>query len=278
MVSRKNKKNRESKLLYVPFGVLGVVLLLIILPGIIGMSPKSNTNGIPLGEFVKVSNQDYSTDPGTVQVYFVSWYGCPVGASLSWPLYEVMSHYGHISYQLNYSTPLEKDAPNLPTMIFKNFSRSSNVEFIPVYLYGRFLNTTPSGQPIQQSQLIQVGESELEKEVPQPIYNIIVNYTTEVDLLEQTHNGTSVLPPSAYDGNPQKINSVIVITGPNGTYLLNGPLPTLNPPSLRNITTQEMIDVLNTQNYSSLPPNLQNIYLGLQDSASQILSVIQSVE
>ncbi|BCU66614.1 hypothetical protein HS7_00510 [Sulfolobales archaeon HS-7] len=266
--SKKAKKTKESKLLYVPFIVLGVILVLLI-GGPYIFPHNAAASSIEFGTFYKVSNQDYAP-PGKVYVYFVSWQGCPIGASYSWPLYIALSHFGKLNVTLNYSDPQEAEAPNLPMLLFTGFTSNSSVNFVPIYLYNRYMNATPNGTPITGN-LVTYGLEELKGEVPLPIYNIVKNYTTELDIND---NG-QILQPSAYDGSPPHINTVLVITGPGGTYIINGPATYDNQPApflFKGLSDQPLWQYITTGKTNNVP-GITLSYINY--AASQILGEIQ---
>jgi len=96
-MAKPKKGARESRLVYVPFVAAAVIVALLVVLAFV-KPPATNTaqNGgsFPFLQFVKVSNRDYASSPNTVEVYLVSWEGCPNGATQSWPLYLALSHYG----------------------------------------------------------------------------------------------------------------------------------------------------------------------------------------
>ena len=209
---------------------------------------------IPFGKFYQISNVDYAPN-SQVNVYLSSWYGCPIGAADSWMLLDYFSQYLNMSpyIQLNHAPFANNTA--VPGLLFRTFSYvhaatnvsgSFTVNFYPYYLYNLYLNATADGlnnvvggTPIQASQLVSTGLSELNfSGLPGSIVRIIENITT-VDHL----NGTS--SASAFLYTPHKINTVMVITGPGGTWVLN--MYVISPMSLTDYSPQYMLD-----NYSSI--------------------------
>ncbi|EQD40437.1 protein containing DUF929, partial [mine drainage metagenome] len=191
-----------------------------------------------------------------VDVYLSSWYGCPIGASDSWMLLDYFSQYVNMTQyiQINH-TPFANDT-SVPGLLFRTFSYehpATNVsakyvvDFYPYYLYNLYLNATAAGfnnveggTPINSSLLVATGESELNYSgLPGSIIRIVENITTMDHI-----NGTS--KASAFLHSPHKINTVMVITGPGGTWILN--LYIISPGSLTSHTPKYMLD-----NYTKMP-------------------------
>jgi len=209
---------------------------------------------IPFGKFYQISNVDYAPT-SQVDVYLSSWYGCPVGAADSWMLLGYFSHYVDMTpyIQINHAPFANNTA--VPGLLFRTFSYvrpatnvsgSFTVNFYPYYLYNLYLNASAAGlnnvaggTPIQPGQLVSAGLSELNfSGLPEPVVRIVENITT-VDHL----NGTSTA--SAFLYTPHKINTVMVITGPGGTWILN--MYVIDPGSLTGYSPQQMMD-----NYSNM--------------------------
>ena len=216
-------------------------------------SPSSNKftppSQIPYGNsFVEISNQDYAGQ-NAVSIYFDSWIGCPIGAANSWVIYGTLSNYGlnmisDVIY--HYSDPNEASVPNLPGILFNSgisFSTQGiNVHFIPLYIYNETLYGYPySNAPISQSDLLSVGyqESNSSSSFPNGIAHLIYEYTAVIPT-----EGTNA-KPSAYLGFPPHVNTVMIITGKDGTFMVNGPFYS---PSNINGQTDSFMEA----NYNSL--------------------------
>ncbi|BCU67001.1 hypothetical protein HS7_04380 [Sulfolobales archaeon HS-7] len=194
------------------------------------------SQAIPYGKFVKISNVDYAPK-GKILIVEQSWIGCPVGAAASWVIYNVLFHYGNLSYYEHYSDPFDKAASNVPGLIFTGFKPSGVVEYEVVYTYNEYLNATPSGQPIPVNQLIPVGEQVLYAQLPQNIAALMIKYETQVPLIN--YNNASALVVK-----PPHLNFGLLITGPNGTYVLTGAL--VSPKLLEGYTPQYVMSHLDS--------------------------------
>lgn len=157
----RKKRDSPSKAIYVPFGVLAAVIVAFVVLGSVPHAPLQAVTG----QFFKVGKGHSSK----VEVYFVSWIGCPIGASLSWPLDEALG--GHLFVSLHYSDPSDIQIPGL---IFLS-GNNSNVTFYPIYVYNEYLNASPSGQPVTGNR-IDFGLNVLRQQVPPWVYDLVVKY------------------------------------------------------------------------------------------------------
>ncbi|EZQ02045.1 MULTISPECIES: DUF929 domain-containing protein [Acidianus] len=198
------------------FATVVIIIIVIFIAYFLVIKPITSRAEIPYGKFVKVSNKDLAP-PGKIIVVEQSWIGCPVGAVASWALYDVLSHYGNLSYYEHYSDPYDKVASNIPGLIFTGFKSNGVVEYQVSYLYNEYLNATPSGVPIPLSKLVQVGEEELQQELPGNVSSVIIKYETEVPVIGYNN-------ASAFIVHPNHLNFAILISGPNGTYIVSTPL------------------------------------------------------
>ena len=190
-------------------------------------SPPST---MPWGKFAQVSNKDMS---GEVTVYYVSWYGCPIGATDSWAFYLALEHYGNTSLTYpvaHYS--LSTDAyPNTPGLIFTHSVTFSNVSFVPIYVYNQTITGTTNNQPIQGNLLV-YGLSVLKNSMPSGVYAL------EYDIME-------TVPTQDFNGQASgvangHINTNVIITGPKGAWALDGPL--FSPSELKGLSAPQLLD------------------------------------
>ena len=240
--NKKNKKNKappkpESKLVPKIFVIVIGVALIVTVLYIGGYFPhfhsdskvKSNfiaPTTINWGSFTEISNQNFAGS-GQENIYFVSWIGCPIGASLSWAINYTFAHYQGVDNIITFghlSDPNEAgDAANIPGLLFNDsFSYTQSglkVSFYPVYMYSETLFSYASNNtPIANSSLVSAGLSVVNSSVPSGISSLIYKYTNLVDV------SISPYQPSAFLSTPHHMNTVLVITGSFGTYMLNGPI------------------------------------------------------
>ncbi|BFI76813.1 DUF929 domain-containing protein [Sulfurisphaera ohwakuensis] len=292
MAKRKKKESNESKLLYIPFIALVVVLIVFLMLPMIHPNSGSSGNSVvnaqePFFQFAKVSSQDYAP-PGKVEVYLVSWIGCPFGASDSWGLYIALSHYGVVNVTPNYSdleqipisAPDNTISGKVPGLIFNSFNPNSSVEFHPIYLLGRIFTSNssaslPNGTIITYSgnSLVSFELNELQKLAPSWVYNLIYQY--QITTPFPGHN-----EGIAYLGNPPHIVSTVIITGPNGTWMIMGYDQQVNfgMPGLLaqyaadyNYNTQLPAMILQDIKNGNIPSQISFI----QTEGNQILQIIQ---
>jgi len=222
--------------------ILGIIIaVIVIIGGVVSfcyIKVSKATAEIPAGKFVKISNADLAPK-GKIIVVEQSWYGCPVGAAASWAIYNTLKNYGNLSYELHYSDP-DHNPANIPGLIFTNFTSSSILEFYVAYVYNEYLNASYNGTPIPQGQLVQQGETILKDELasmglPPQVANYIIEYETQVPVQQYGK-------PAALYVNPQHLNFAILISGPNGTYIVTTPI--VNPTTLSGYSPQYVLNNL----------------------------------
>jgi Domain of unknown function (DUF929). len=298
-MGKSKKGTRESRLVYVPFIIAVVIIaLVLVLPSV--KSPATNTtqNGgsFPFLQFVKVSNQDYASSPDTVEVYFVSWEGCTYGAAQSWPIYLALSHYGKVNATPNWSDPEPLLTPNgsvsapmqVPGLLFQSFEPNGSVRFHSFYMIGRifyngtFSLTNGTVIPYSGDSIVTLEQEELQKDVPGWVYDLIVKYELETPVGQY--------PDLAEAGNPPHLATVLLITGPNGTWMIIGYDKNVNPVApyflaASGYTPQELYGyvskgVLPNVTATSSPQGYfqQEATLYIQQEAQQILNVIREAE
>lgn len=164
------------------------------------------------GEIFKVNNVNYANND-SVQVYFISWYGCPNGATASWELYLALSKFGYVSVEPHGSKFNPDIGSSVPGLIFTGFTPSSNVYFHYLYVYNEYLNETTTGIPIPNlasNQAVYLGLNIVKQDEPGWVYNLVYYYMIE-DNLVNIGNGSIAL-------GYHHLVTMCVITGPKGTY------------------------------------------------------------
>ncbi len=236
----KNLILNNNQLIIMNKKILGIIVaVIVIIAGIaayeVFFSKIAMAQGIPAGRFIKISNEDLAPS-GKIIVVVQSWYGCPVGAAASWAIYDVLKNYGNLSYELHYSDPDHSPA-NIPGLIFTGFKSTSVVEFYVAYVYNEYLNASYNGTPIPQNQLIPVGEQILKEEyaqmgLPPQVAQLIIQYETQIPVINYGK-------PSALYAKPPHLNFAILISGPNGTYIVTTPI--VNPTILEGYSPQYVL-------------------------------------
>ncbi|MGP6207640.1 DUF929 family protein [Cuniculiplasma sp. SKW3] len=236
--------------------VIGVILIVAILSfsGIISFGSSNSSSPSfsapqydPWGSFAKVSTNDYAPS-NSVNIYFISWTGCPIGAADSWVIYGALSQYADINSYIytHHSSPNEGSYACIPGLIFdQSFSvKSGNnqINMDPVYLYNWTLfgeegnnYKNPNGTGVQieppnsvrDQTLVTYGLSVAQQKLPPAIYNILKQYETVYPV---TGAGGAPGAVSAELTSVYHLTTIMIITGTNGTYIFNGPF--FNPPSL----------------------------------------------
>lgn len=221
--------------------VIGVVLIITVLY-FAGLLPHINSTesthpsftaptSISWGKFTEISNENFA-GAGQEDIYFITWVGCPIGASISWSLNYTFYHYQgvtNVKTEGHYSDPNEAgDLARLPGLLFldsfsyTNQNTGIKVSFYPVYMYNENLSTYASNTThIAKSNLVSAGLSVVNSSVPSGISSLVYKYTNLVNI-----NNLSPNTPSAFLSTPHHMNTVLVITGSFGTYMLNGQLYT----------------------------------------------------
>ena len=261
MSNSKTKKNNKAKtpppklqtktLPKVIVIVVGVVLIVTVLyfGGYIPHFHSGNTNqpnfvaptSIPWGTFTEISSQNFAGS-GAENIYYISWVGCPIGASVSWSLNYALSQMVNNTYVTAHtSDPNEGSLASLPGLLFNDvFTFTHNGEkilFDPVYMYNETLfGYASNNSPIDSSDLVSAGLSVVNSSspaIPTGILNLIYEYTTVFKI-----NNMPSDVPSAYLGSPPHVNTVLVITGNFGTYMLNGQI--YNPLDIKSISYETL--------------------------------------
>ncbi len=190
-----------------------------------GYTLPSNVPFSDFGTYYKVNSSDYAPS-NSVNIYFVTWVGCPYGAGNSWELYNYLNGFSSIQSSVSghFSDPNEGKLASVPGLLFTNSPISVkgvngySINLDSYYMYNEYMSQGYNAPyvNITSSNAISVALSELQADnLPVPIFNIVKAFTTIVD-------ATSYTKPSAYLGNPAHINTITIFTGPKGTYIVNG--------------------------------------------------------
>lgn len=198
-----------SKKLLVFFIVFFVVIAFLAIYGSEHYNGHDET--IELEQYCKVSDTDLMSNHNTY-IYYVTWVGSPYGDAGSWAIYKFMENNGYNTISFKKSTSMcNYEYNDTPGIVFNDEKydvkyNNINTIIVPVYLYGENLTSNTN---------VTAGLQTLKEDVPAPIYKEIKIYTTEAIV-----DGLSI--PSDNISAISHINSVTLITGPSGTYILNG--------------------------------------------------------
>ncbi|AEE93875.1 conserved Sulfolobales protein (DUF929) [Acidianus hospitalis W1] len=208
------------------------------------------------GEWVKVTNQDFAPVNKT-EVFLDGWIGCHVAAMDSWLIFYVLSHYGfNFTYEFHTSDPY-RTPPNVPGLIFEGYKapKNSPIIFDWIYMYNQYLNEAllPTPQPmnysISNTIAIYYGLMELKEFAPQWVYNIAVTYN---------------VPIVGQYKSPPHVVTMLIVTGPNGTWLLLG--PSYPPSAIDKLTPEEVMEELITQSNPELMKAIHQFWQILNES------------
>ncbi|AAT43933.1 DUF929 domain-containing protein [Picrophilus oshimae] len=190
--------------------VIIVVLVVVVLTHPLYRAPFSAPSSISSDKYYMVSNRDMLSN-GSSGVFFISWYGCPIGATDSWAIYYAINSTTDIYKYVELHTADPGDiysngTTGQPGLLFKGdftFKTTDGYKytFYPIYMYNETMTGTINNKPINGS-LAAYGLSVIKAEAPPGIYNIMKKYESDV----------------TYDNH---ITTTFIITGPSGTYILN---------------------------------------------------------
>ena len=217
----KAKKRRLQLTLFPTMAVLIVIVL--IAGGILPIGNPFNNSShpssfsppqvLPWGSFAQISDSNFGSH---VNIYYVSWYGCPFGAADSWGFYLALQHYGNVSmaYPSTHYSNANDIYPDTPGLIFYQEMITNNLTFTPIYLYNQTMTGTTQNVPITGS-LLSYGLNHTASAMPPLVASFEKDAMTAVPT--QGFKG----PTGEVNGH---VNTNIIITGPKGAWILNGPL------------------------------------------------------
>lgn len=234
--------------------ILVIVIVVIVIVAITHPFFLAPSN-IKAGEFVKVSDSDVAPD-GHIAIYYLSWYGCPIGATDSWAFYMTMNSttniYSHVILHHSSSSDIY---PNQPGLLFNGsftFSYDKNtVYFYPLYMYNQTMTGTIDNKSITGT-LASYGLSLINTTYPSAVAKLFNKYASDI----------------TYKGH---LETSFIITGPHGTYM--GYQLLYNP--------GEPLGSVTDNNWSSNPPSYVIDHLssssGIISASSTINSTIDKV-
>jgi hypothetical protein len=174
----------------------------------------------------------------------------------------------------------------VPGLLFQSFVPNGSVRFHFFYMIGRiFINndsfslTNGTVIPYSNDSIVTLEQQELQKEVPSWVYDLIAKYELETPV--------GGYPNLAEVGHPPHIATTLLITGPNGIWMMIGYDQTVNSVApyyfaVSGYTPQELYGYVwkgvlpnvtatfSPQGYAQLEATLY-----IQQEAQQILNVIR---
>lgn len=182
---------------------------------------------LELSTYEKVSNADLLSN-GSNHIYFISWYGCPIGADNSWVLYSLLN--STTNGNASKDVILHRSFVNTPGLLFLKGKPYDNImenisfscagvpfTFTSLYIYNQTLTGTPYNQSMgtpggsgYNASRINVGLSIIRGNLPASVYNVAKEYETVVPLENHTQ---SIGDLSGH------LVTMIILTGPDGTYV-----------------------------------------------------------
>ncbi|BCU68397.1 hypothetical protein HS7_18340 [Sulfolobales archaeon HS-7] len=233
--------------------IAGEVLAIVIIVSLalLFLQPRVAVASVdPNGRLIKVSNIDYAGGNRT-QIYLISWYGCPLGATLSWSLYLALSNIGvNCGVFPHYSKYIPFFGEAVPGLLFNESTASGNIQFFAIYLYNEYLNATPYGNPVTPSDRVSVGLNEIKMLAPSWVYNLVKYWNTEVKI-----NVDGKMEVIAYART--HLVTTLIITTPKGTWIMLGNPYMLSPEYLMHlkVTPGELLAQIKS---GEIPEPIQN--------------------
>ena len=193
------------------FSVIAAIIIVVIVVLAITNPFFSPPSKISPDKYYKISDHDLLSN-GSTGIYFISWLGCPIGATDSWALYYAMNSttdiYSHVEYHQAYNQDIYSNAAGTvgqPGLLFKGtFSFQYNgktVTFYPLYMYNQTMTGTVNNGKINGS-LASYGLSLINSTYPSSVAKMFNKYASDI----------------TYDNH---LETTFIITGPHGAYIFN---------------------------------------------------------
>ena len=234
------------------YGIISVsVVVIVIVAGlIIYPNLSKGNNEVVLSKYIKISNNDLLSEDQS-HIYFISWYGCPIGADNSWVLYEFMNSSKNIVNDVELHTSMKGS----PGLLFLNGSgkQGENISFsyagreftfTSLYMYNQTMTGSVYNQPISSSSRVSFALSVLKDDLPYSVYEAAKEWQTEVPIVNNVTD--SIATWCTYQGLPMLV-TMLIITGPAGTIIhfwyMYKPFPnTVSPKTVfKNLTSYSQI-------------------------------------
>ncbi len=235
-VSTEQKKQNLNKIVSIVIVVVVVATVgglfgfhVIKFPSVGNSKPSfSAPTSTPWGSGEQISDSSFGSN---IHIYYISWYGCPFGATDSWAFFLALNSYLGTNLSNHGWTTLHTSVAgdvygSTPGLLFSGFSYK-NVVFQPVYVYNQTMKGTTSNVSISPSHLVSKGLSEINNTIP-AVSSLEYKYLYQLPIYGKTVS-------SFLQFSTPHVNTNIIITGPNGAWLFNGPI--YNSSTLRKISS-----------------------------------------
>lgn len=269
MANKRVKKTSEKKestsfLAYIPFIVLvAVIIAFVTLPYI---SSKPSLPVVEVNQFEKISNHGFTNN---VQIYFITWYKSPDGATDSWVIYTALRHYGTFNVTPTYSVYDQYIGNATPGLIFNSFTpNTSDIYFKAIYVYGDNYNETINGTAIPQGEYLNYALAVIKAQAPSWVYNIILKYIVN-GVVAYGKEAVEGISPANYTG-VTRMPTVLIISGPKGVWLLLGYPEQFTPTYLTLVVKETPSQLLENIDEDKIPDPLNT-------TASTLLQIINMV-
>lgn len=238
-----NLRRKRRNMFYTAIAIIIAIVVIVgvlVGSGVLQSGGSNSLNSVKSGTWTKVSSSDIGK--GGVNIYFLSWQGCPIGASESFAIY----HYFHTNFtSLSNSTMIKGEhfsdpyeSPNhIPGLLFHNFSATSSgitYSFHVVYVYGETL-------PGHNLATVDAGISTLKavSGFPSAVINMFINMETKVNTV-----GLNNQPIAPYAGH---LTTSMIITGPKASYYFEGEM--YNPTDISGVSPSTILSNLPSYSY-----------------------------
>ena len=205
------------------YAIVSIVVVIVVILSAFVVVPnlEKPKQEIILSKYIKVSNGDLLSN-GQDHIYFISWYGCPIGADNSWVLYSLLNSTKNVSSDVE----LHKSIAGTPGLLFLNGTSNygENISFqyagVPftftsLYLYNQTMTGTVYNHTMNSSNRVNYGLSLLKGNLPATVYQIAKTWETQVGVENKTiKNRTGTW--SAMTGH---LVTMLIVTGPDGTFV-----------------------------------------------------------
>ncbi len=238
-----NLKRKRRNIFYTAIAIIVAIVVIVgvlVGSGVLQSGSSNDPTSVTSGTWTKVSSSDIGQ--GGVNIYFLSWQGCPIGASDSFAIY----HYFHTNFpSLSNSTMIKaehfsdpSESPSdIPGLLFHNFTATSSgitYSFHVVYVYGE---TLPPDGPTS----VNAGISTLKavSGFPSAVINMFIKMETSV-----TTVGLGNQAIASYAGH---LTSSLIVTGPKASYYFEGEM--YNPSDISGVSPSTILSSISSYSY-----------------------------